>query len=73
MSAWPRRIDRTGQDKPGPTQTPSTVYVKRKKGPHRQLKVKRDDKKFEDGLIKAMGVEAAEAYMDRKRREQGDK
>ncbi|WLA44123.1 hypothetical protein QNJ95_22890 [Bradyrhizobium elkanii] len=47
--------------------------MKRKKGPHRQLKVKRDDKKFEDGLIKAMGVEAAKAYMDRKRREQGDK
>jgi len=71
MSVWPRRINRGGQDKPGPT--PSTVYVKRNRGPHRRPKVKRDDKKFEAGLIKAMGIEAAKAYMDRKRREHDDK
>lgn len=68
MSLWPRHIDRTGQDKPGPT--PSTVYMKRKKKKtHGQPKVRRDDKKFEAALIEAIGPKAAKRYMARKRRE----
>lgn len=76
MSVWPRRIDRSGQDKPGPT--PSTVYIKRRKkknlqqapeaGAMKDKPVKRDDQKFEAALTKAIGVKAAKRYMARKRR-----